>query len=81
MLTTVETWLEVATTDGFDAEAVTFVRDFITMLRERVEAMRIEDQSNGEIYRMLHVEKNIIQREILNPSATKFTFPIAPVEP
>ena len=60
MLTSIETWIDVAPADGFDPEGIEFVREFIVMLKERVQNLRVQDQSNSEIYRQLHVEKNII---------------------
>ena len=81
MLNQIDTWLQIATADGFNAEAVKFVEEYTHLLKSRVIAMRVEDQSNGELYRNLHVEKNVIQREILNPNTARFSFPIPPAEP
>jgi len=46
------------------------------MLGERVQNLYFTDESNGEMYRLLHVDKNVIQREILNPDNQPFVFPI-----
>ena len=46
------------------------------MLSERATNMKIEFQANGEVYRLLHVDKNVIQREILNPDVQSFNFPL-----
>jgi len=49
------------------------------MLGERVQNLHFTDESNGEIYRLLHVAKNVIQREILNPDKQPFVYPIVEV--
>lgn len=60
MLSEIDTWLEVAPADGFDLEAIDFVKDFMSMLKARIDNLHVQNQTNGEIYRHLHVEKNII---------------------
>ena len=51
MLASIETWIDVAPADGFDPEAIEFVREFIIILKERVQNLHVQDQSNSEIYR------------------------------
>ena len=53
----------------------------LVMIRARVSSRHCVDQSNGDLYRALHVDKNIIQREILNPEVRSFVFPIPPPAP
>lgn len=51
MLASIETWIDVAPADGFDPEGIEFVRDLIIILKERVQNLHVQDQSNSEIYR------------------------------
>lgn len=51
------------------------------MIGDRIKNLYFQDESNSEIYRVMHVNKNVIQREILNPDAAAFFFPLpAPEE-
>ena len=43
--------------------------------------MYFVDETNGDMYREMHVNKNLIQREILNPDTPSFVYPIPPPEP
>ena len=36
------------------------------MLGARIQKLYITDESNSELYRLMHVDKNAIQRDILN---------------
>lgn len=48
------------------------------MVRGRVKSLYCLSQENGDIYRALHVDKSIIQREILNQLVKQFVFPLPP---
>ena len=65
----IDTWLELAPVEGFDAEAIEIVKSYTKMLSDRLASLHFLDESNGELYRVMHVNKNVIQREILNPQA------------
>ena len=45
------------------------------MIGDRIKNLYFTDESNSEIYRVMHVNKNMIQREILNPDIRPFLFP------
>ena len=78
-LSNIDTWLKTAAgRDGLDPEAATFISGYTAMLQKRAESLQFIDKTNGELYRLLHVDKNLIQREVLNPDVQNFVFPIAP---
>ena len=76
----IDTWLELAPAEGFDAEAIEIVKSYTRMLSDRLASMHFSDESNGELYRVMHVNKNVIQREILNPQAQQFVYPMPVAE-
>ena len=74
-------WLRLAEVDGLEQEASEFIKEYIQMISARVKNLYFTDESNGDIYRALHVNKNIIQSEILNPDSQPFVFPIPVPQP
>ena len=79
VLNAIGEWLE--TGDDFDPEATKLIKGQVDMLKERVSNLFFTDESNSEMYRLLHVDRNIIQREILNPDTQAFVFPLPPAAP
>ena len=76
-----DVWLEISAVEGFDAEACSFAKSYTKMIGDRIKNLYFIDESNSELYRVMHVNKNMIQREILNPDAQPFVFPLpVPVE-
>lgn len=80
-LSAIDVWLEIATADGLGNEAADIIRSYTQMLSARVQAMHFIEDSNGELYRVMHVDKNVMQREISNPDSKPFVFPIPVPEP
>ena len=66
VLSSIDVWLEVAQVEGLDAEAAEFIKGYTEMLSRRIQKLYITDESNSELYRKMHVDKNAIQRDILN---------------
>ena len=66
VLSSIDVWLEVAEIEGLDAEAAEFIKGYTEMLNRRIQKLYITDESNSELYRKMHVDKNAIQRDILN---------------
>lgn len=59
-LTALDIWLEIAAVEGLDAEASEFIKDYSKMLAARIKNLYVTDESNSELYRVMHVNKNVI---------------------
>ena len=81
VLSSIDVWLEVAEIEGLDAEAAEFIKGYTEMLNRRIQKLYITDESNSELYRKMHVDKNAIQRDILNTDLQPFVYPFPPPQP
>ena len=59
-LSAIDVWLEIAAADGLDNEAADFIKNYTSMLNARVLAMHFIEDANGELYRKMHVDKNMM---------------------
>ena len=59
-LTSIDLWLEVALVEGLDPEAAEFIKSYSLMLAARINKLYFTDESNSELYRKMHVNKNVI---------------------
>jgi len=59
-LSAIDVWLEIAAADGLDNEAADFIKNYTSMLNARVLAMHFIEDANGELYRKMHVDKNLM---------------------
>ena len=53
-------WLEIASMEGLDPEAAEFIKSYFAMLAARITNLYVADESNSELYRVMHVNKNVI---------------------
>ena len=46
--------------EGLDPEAAEFIKSYSLMLAARINKLYFTDESNSELYRKMHVNKNVI---------------------